>query len=51
MTIAELIEKLQAMPQDLEVCYWDDEYGFNEVTAVFETADKGLGSKRIVQLQ
>lgn len=41
MTVAELIEKLKALPQDLEV-HINDECGGNyheEIDAVFEIAD------------
>lgn len=30
MTVAELIAKLQTMPQDAEVRIYNDEYGFTE---------------------
>lgn len=41
MTVAELIEKLQALPQHLEVCVNDECGGIyhEQIDAVFEIAD------------
>jgi hypothetical protein len=54
MTVAELINKLSEFPDNMEVRYLDDEFGYCHITDVYSTKEEmhwGPDSKLIVLIR